>query len=137
MIRKGAQQRLKTGDDHWSLTRIFPLDFKNLPFLSCWSWSQIKTQTLPRSVMVLQQRYPMKMPPLGPHFIFWLDWCPQPMVESPVCLPVTHHVFQTQQFPKRVVQRLSNECPAIVRSEEHTSELQSHLNLVCRLLLEK
>src|SRR5260370_31240414 len=29
-------------------------------------------------------------------------------------------------------------CPARARrSEEHTSELQSHLNLVCRLLLEK
>src|SRR5260370_10454342 len=28
-----------------------------------------------------------------------------------------------------------NSCSA--RSEEHTSELQSHLNLVCRLLLEK
>src|SRR5260370_25998199 len=27
--------------------------------------------------------------------------------------------------------------PDDVRSEEHTSELQSHLNLVCRLLLEK
>src|SRR4029077_21297131 len=27
--------------------------------------------------------------------------------------------------------------PAVGRSEEHTSELQSHLNLVCRLLLEK
>src|SRR5260370_112792 len=27
--------------------------------------------------------------------------------------------------------------PARWRSEEHTSELQSHLNLVCRLLLEK
>src|SRR5260370_29398244 len=27
--------------------------------------------------------------------------------------------------------------PARRRSEEHTSELQSHLNLVCRLLLEK
>src|SRR5260370_30199506 len=26
---------------------------------------------------------------------------------------------------------------AQLRSEEHTSELQSHLNLVCRLLLEK
>src|SRR5690242_20765740 len=26
---------------------------------------------------------------------------------------------------------------ARVRSEEHTSELQSHVNLVCRLLLEK
>src|SRR5260370_37443722 len=28
-------------------------------------------------------------------------------------------------------------CPQGSRSEEHTSELQSHLNLVCRLLLEK
>src|SRR5690242_21376871 len=30
-------------------------------------------------------------------------------------------------------------CAAVVRqrSEEHTSELQSHVNLVCRLLLEK
>src|SRR5690242_13077223 len=27
--------------------------------------------------------------------------------------------------------------PAVWRSEEHTSELQSHVNLVCRLLLEK
>src|SRR5260370_6977674 len=27
--------------------------------------------------------------------------------------------------------------PCNARSEEHTSELQSHLNLVCRLLLEK
>src|SRR5260370_25831717 len=26
---------------------------------------------------------------------------------------------------------------SLLRSEEHTSELQSHLNLVCRLLLEK
>src|SRR5260370_17153071 len=47
------------------------------------------------------------------------------------------------------VQILSFAIPAIIaafaitnadaglRSEEHTSELQSHLNLVCRLLLEK
>src|SRR5205085_5638994 len=28
-------------------------------------------------------------------------------------------------------------CPVLVRSEEHTSELQSQSNLVCRLLLEK
>src|SRR5260370_15498130 len=28
-------------------------------------------------------------------------------------------------------------CRFQLRSEEHTSELQSHLNLVCRLLLEK
>src|SRR2546430_12908533 len=28
-------------------------------------------------------------------------------------------------------------CPGFARSEEHTSELQSQSNLVCRLLLEK
>src|SRR5207237_9554344 len=32
---------------------------------------------------------------------------------------------------------LLNAGPSRGRSEEHTSELQSHLNLVCRLLLEK
>src|SRR5260370_18384338 len=34
-------------------------------------------------------------------------------------------------------ERLSPCTPVGFRSEEHTSELQSHLNLVCRLLLEK
>src|SRR5262249_62384642 len=32
---------------------------------------------------------------------------------------------------------LSGSLPTMVRSEEHTSELQSLTNLVCRLLLEK
>src|SRR5690242_21458552 len=31
----------------------------------------------------------------------------------------------------------TSECGFHSRSEEHTSELQSHVNLVCRLLLEK
>src|SRR2546429_5954617 len=31
----------------------------------------------------------------------------------------------------------SNFCKVLLRSEEHTSELQSRLHLVCRLLLEK
>src|SRR3954466_6016469 len=31
----------------------------------------------------------------------------------------------------------SSACKTCARSEEHTSELQSHDNLVCRLLLEK
>src|SRR5207237_10029565 len=55
--------------------------------------------------------------------------------------------------PRRRMQRSSCVCPRTsacarsarrahrsatpCRSEEHTSELQSHLNLVCRLLLEK
>src|SRR6266480_6331690 len=33
--------------------------------------------------------------------------------------------------------RLRRALPGDARSEEHTSELQSHVNLVCRLLLEK
>src|SRR2546430_5789655 len=35
------------------------------------------------------------------------------------------------------LERLWSWMPAAVRSEEHTSELQSQSNLVCRLLLEK
>src|SRR5260370_17406898 len=38
--------------------------------------------------------------------------------------------LQTAQQELLVAERMA-------RSEEHTSELQSHLNLVCRLLLEK
>src|SRR5260370_30343057 len=37
----------------------------------------------------------------------------------------------------RIAERRQIDQPDTVRSEEHTSELQSHLNLVCRLLLEK
>src|SRR5438477_5274613 len=46
-------------------------------------------------------------------------------------------------FEREHVRGDSIEEPAVVadddgtRSEEHTSELQSHVNLVCRLLLEK
>src|SRR5260370_13639591 len=41
------------------------------------------------------------------------------------------HVMASARIPKAAT-------PATpLRSEEHTSELQSHLNLVCRLLLEK
>src|SRR5260370_26309648 len=41
-------------------------------------------------------------------------------------------------FNKGISDKLSSLGPKTFwRSEEHTSELQSHLNLVCRLLLEK
>src|SRR5260370_10874197 len=39
-------------------------------------------------------------------------------------------------FP-RLLPFKDNSTSSQLRSEEHTSELQSHLNLVCRLLLEK
>src|SRR5260370_11263769 len=44
------------------------------------------------------------------------------------------------QLRRRFQQRSIKQRPEVVtslRSEEHTSELQSHLKLVCRLLLEK
>src|SRR5260370_20202683 len=40
-------------------------------------------------------------------------------------------------FPNVGKSSLINTLKRAKRSEEHTSELQSHLNLVCRLLLEK
>src|SRR5260370_14881450 len=51
--------------------------------------------------------------------------------------PAKKHVTITS-FRKR--DRVAEGAPLLReygRSEEHTSELQSHLNLVCRLLLEK
>src|SRR5260370_30390766 len=39
--------------------------------------------------------------------------------------------------PAAIVNKLNAAINESLRSEEHTSELQSHLNLVCRLLLEK
>src|SRR5260370_8842401 len=43
----------------------------------------------------------------------------------------------THQFEAWRQRPLQEHWRILYRSEEHTSELQSHLNLVCRLLLEK
>src|SRR5690242_21950217 len=43
---------------------------------------------------------------------------------------------RADQHPPRIALAQAARCAAD-RSEEHTSELQSHVNLVCRLLLEK
>src|SRR5260370_27116396 len=47
-------------------------------------------------------------------------------------------VLNAREALGRLLFHLSDEVENVAdRSEEHTSELQSHLNLVCRLLLEK
>src|ERR1022692_3597047 len=48
-------------------------------------------------------------------------------------------LFRSMRLPCRVCRRWESpgSCPWAPRSEEHTSELQSPCNLVCRLLLEK
>src|SRR5215475_15892339 len=49
----------------------------------------------------------------------------------PILRRVDHHARLADRAPER------SQRPPGVRSEEHTSELQSRENLVCRLLLEK
>src|SRR5260370_18840423 len=53
---------------------------------------------------------------------------------SPMDIPALRRTFSVQAVGP--VNMIAGSLP-IERSEEHTSELQSHLNLVCRLLLEK
>src|SRR5260370_2327993 len=48
----------------------------------------------------------------------------------------SRHYVHMDELMDGVGRRLA-EITKAERSEEHTSELQSHLNLVCRLLLEK
>src|SRR3989449_2910615 len=50
-------------------------------------------------------------------------------------LPVDYQIHKTDQGWK--IYDITVEGVSLVRSEEHTSELQSRLHLVCRLLLEK
>src|SRR5438477_8122430 len=47
------------------------------------------------------------------------------------------HVVREQVFLDAVPCVEQKTAARLYRSEEHTSELQSHVNLVCRLLLEK
>src|SRR2546422_8044399 len=54
-----------------------------------------------------------------------------------------HHVaalrrtHEPRAHARRVLAERADVARVVVRSEEHTSELQSRLHLVCRLLLEK
>src|SRR2546430_2963604 len=50
---------------------------------------------------------------------------------------VSHWIFGGTDWKRRAWRRPRWVVAALSRSEEHTSELQSQSNLVCRLLLEK
>src|SRR2546429_6046933 len=55
-------------------------------------------------------------------------------LEQPLCVPFTR-IREEQGTPGRYARAGADR--GSTRSEEHTSELQSRLHLVCRLLLEK
>src|SRR5690606_40913467 len=50
---------------------------------------------------------------------------------------VNHDIIKTDQIKQFILPRQRSYRTTNYRSEEHTSELQSRENLVCRLLLEK
>src|SRR5438132_7140379 len=57
---------------------------------------------------------------------------------NPVTPPTSGITFLALRSRVRIIQKSpSTTAAATSRSEEHTSELQSHSDLVCRLLLEK
>src|SRR5690242_21418665 len=51
--------------------------------------------------------------------------------------PALQRVGARAPAPQELDEHLAHVPIRLPRSEEHTSELQSHVNLVCRLLLEK
>src|SRR5260370_17642336 len=53
------------------------------------------------------------------------------------CCQVVPLYRSSGSTPLTITRKLAPPLLKLTRSEEHTSELQSHLNLVCRLLLEK
>src|SRR5260370_8826859 len=62
----------------------------------------------------------------------WWATTAAPAVEQPAAKAVP-----TRPSARKSAEPAQREAQGRKRSEEHTSELQSHLNLVCRLLLEK
>src|SRR5260370_10065022 len=74
---------------------------------------------------------------VGDHGSVWQAGCRLrwPSVVDGMVDLVTHQLDSALRG--EVVQGFTAERGIQLRSEEHTSELQSHLNLVCRLLLEK
>src|SRR5438034_6864761 len=61
--------------------------------------------------------------------LFLTDWAPSAMQESALVHELAHALADQNFHLERFIKQ--------GRSEEHTSELQSHSDLVCRLLLEK
>src|SRR6266480_7809514 len=78
--------------------------------------------------------------PLFPHFLFFFFFNDTATTEiytlslhDALPISISAPIASDSPPPHLLILRLAGRS----RSEEHTSELQSHVNLVCRLLLEK
>src|SRR5690606_39725429 len=103
------------------------------------------TPTAPRILLELCSR-----PPHLPHSTFLLLMMPRPpsstlfpyttlfrSISATAAMAVEAMRVMIQRAARSMALRRRSREPAGSRSEEHTSELQSRENLVCRLLLEK
>src|SRR5438034_4362631 len=71
---------------------------------------------------------------LFPYTTLFRSW---PRPASPPAPTSPGRIRRARAFPRRGTGNFSGPSGTRDRSEEHTSELQSHSDLVCRLLLEK
>ena len=102
-----------------------------------------KKTTIPETAMVLAAGRGTRLAPLT-------DTVPKPLTEVDgkalidhilerlIAVGVKRVVVNTFHLGEQIEAHLAGRTDVeIIRSEEHTSELQSHHDLVCRLLLEK
>src|SRR5207302_8608507 len=106
------------------------------------------------SLLVLRFFHILQLPPTSPLFPYTtLFRSPDDFRAQPFCQRVdaffragfeSHDQFVRNRFARRFgpglprdLDQLGGFVDRVARSEEHTSELQSRENLVCRLLLEK
>src|SRR5436309_6925677 len=73
----------------------------------------------------------IRRPPRSTLFPYTTLFRSEPFLDPPDIL------FRERGFPRRNLIQVRPRDRVMARSEEHTSELQSRENLVCRLLLEK
>src|SRR5438034_5432531 len=83
---------------------------------------------LPKVIVTVDER-------VAPVFPSTKTACQIPSQGSSTCPNATACTKSTVIREKAALRLIASPCP--LRSEEHTSELQSHSDLVCRLLLEK
>src|SRR5690242_21589076 len=67
----------------------------------------------------------------------WLLSCASAVADSVVAVTTASLIDHRRRFAFAIRSSPRGRAAGQSRSEEHTSELQSHVNLVCRLLLEK
>src|SRR2546422_7863136 len=110
-----------------------------IPLISCcWSCARISPMRSdgapsPHSTSMMSTRKPFRW---ARSIHRWLNW---PYRGASTRSPGESVLTSAASHPPVPVAGKMNACPVVVlkRSEEHTSELQSRLHLVCRLLLEK